>query len=385
MAKLFKKGRVWYVTFYQAGERHRKSLGKDKREAEAAFKEIVYRLSRNELVASKKIPFSLYKKEFLEYAKARQSEKTYLNYSIALGHLERYLKEHEGVGTLADIDLGTIDRFVSFRLGSPSSRGRGKTVERSTVNTELKAIKRFFNRAVELGYLKESPARKARLLSLAKRHPRFFSEGEVSLILEYCKNEWACELYLFLLYTGLRIGEAQNLEWGDVDFEARRIIVRPKDFWKPKGREERTIPMHDVVYHLLVDKESKSRWVFTKQDGGKLNVHSLETKFRRQLARLGIQNANLHTWRHTFASYLMMRTGNIRAVQMLLGHKSIRTTEIYAHLSDRHLHQVVDQLPGPKMGTLLGTPVVLPGRGMAQVIENKRVGDAGFEPATSTV
>jgi hypothetical protein len=61
-----------------------------------------------------------------------------------------------------------------------------------------------------------------------------------------------------------------------------------------------------------------------------------------------------------------MRTGNIRAVQMLLGHKSIRTTEIYSHLSERHLHHVVGQLPGPKMGTLLGTPVVLPGRSMAQ-------------------
>jgi integrase len=73
---------------------------------------------------------------------------------------------------------------------------------------------------------------------------------------------------------------------------------------------------------------------------------------RGQLERLGIANANLHTWRHTFASYLMMRTGNIRAVQMLLGHKSIRTTEIYSHLSERHLHHVVGQLPGPKMGAV---------------------------------
>lgn len=211
------------------------------------------------------------------------------------------------------------------------------------------------------------------------------SEGEVSLILEECEDAWARDIYLFLLYTGLRIGEAQNLEWGDVDFEARRIIVRSKDFWKPKGREERTIPMHDVVYRLLVNKERKSRWVFTRQDGGKLNVHSLETKFRRQLTRLGIQNANLHTWRHTFASYLMMRTGNIRAVQKLLGHRSIRTTEIYAHLSDRHLHHVVSMLPSPKPVRVLVTPAVLPGKGIAQVIDNKGMGDAGFEPATSTV
>lgn len=328
-----------------------------------------YRLSRHELIASKKIAFGVYKGEFFEYVKARQSEKTHLNYSIALGYLERYLNEQEGVADLGQIDVGVLDRFVSFRLGCASPRGEERTVERSTVNTELKAIKRFFNRAVELGYLRESPARKVKLLSLARSNPRFFGEGEASLILEDCDDVWARELHLFLLYTGLRIGEAQNLEWADLDFEARRIIARPKDFWKPKGREERVIPMHEAVYRLLLNKQRISRRLFTKQDGGKLNVHLLETKFRRQLTRLGIRDANLYTWRHTFASYLMMRTGNIRAVQKLLGHKSIRTTEIYSHLSERHLHHVVGQLPGPKMGTLLGTPVVLPGRGITQVVE----------------
>ena len=57
---------------------------------------------------------------------------------------------------------------------------------------------------------------------------------------------------------------------------------------------------------------------------------------------------NLHAWRHTFESYVTMRTGNIRLVQKLLGHKSIRKTEIYLHLSDNHFHGVVGQLSAPK-------------------------------------
>ncbi len=80
------------------------------------------------------------------------------------------------------------------------------------------------------------------------------------------------------------------------------------------------------------------------------------------MKRLGIPAASLHTWRHTFASYIMMRSGNIRAVQKLLGHRSIRTTEVYAHLSELHLQNVVGMLPGPN----LGAPVVLPGRGIVQ-------------------
>jgi hypothetical protein len=80
-----------------------------------------------------------------------------------------------------------------------------------------------------------------------------------------------------------------------------------------------------------------------------------------------------------------MRSGNIRAIQKLLGHKSIRTTEIYAHLSDKHLHHVVSMLPSPNMVIVLVTPAVLPGKGIMQVVENNMVGDTGFEPVTSTV
>jgi site-specific recombinase XerC len=141
----------------------------------------------------------------------------------------------------------------------------------------------------------------------------------------------------------------------------------------------------DAVLFALFSREKKSRWVFCDKNGEKLKIHSLWTRFSRQLKKVGIRDANLHTWRHTFASYLTMRTGNIRAVQKLLGHKSIRTTEIYSHLSDRHLHGVIGQLPGPEMGANLGVVAVLPGRAVAQVIENKKMGDTGFEPVTSTV
>jgi hypothetical protein len=61
-----------------------------------------------------------------------------------------------------------------------------------------------------------------------------------------------------------------------------------------------------------------------------------------------------------------MLIGNLRAVQSFLGHKSIKTTEIYSHLADKYLQMVVDQLPSPNLGTNLGTPMVLPGRSMAQ-------------------
>jgi hypothetical protein len=80
-----------------------------------------------------------------------------------------------------------------------------------------------------------------------------------------------------------------------------------------------------------------------------------------------------------------MLTGNLRAVQILLGHKSGKTTEIYAHLADKYLQGVVNLLPSPNLGTILDTPIVLHGRGIVQVVEKKMVGDRGFEPVTSTM
>ncbi|MFQ6109679.1 MAG: tyrosine-type recombinase/integrase [Candidatus Aminicenantales bacterium] len=128
-----------------------------------------------------------------------------------------------------------------------------------------------------------------------------------------------------------------------------------------------------------------SEWVFTNREGAKINIHSQGIRFRKPLKRLGIKKTSLHTWRHTFASHLMMRSGNIRAIQKLLGHKSKRTTEMYPHLSDRPLHHVVSMLRSPKPVTVLVTVGIFDDRWIPQVVENKRMGDTGFEPVTSTV
>jgi hypothetical protein len=80
------------------------------------FREIAYRLSRKELIEIRKIPIGMYRKEFLEYVKARNSKKTHHNYSLVFKQLENYLKEEEGVKYLSEVERGMIDRYVSVRL-----------------------------------------------------------------------------------------------------------------------------------------------------------------------------------------------------------------------------------------------------------------------------
>ena len=329
MAKLYRRGIMWYGTLYdQSRKRLRFRLSKDKKEAEGMLNDIVYRLSRNEHLFKKRTPILQCKEDFLEFIRTRKAPKTAHNYAIALNHFVGYLTDQHSVKLLQDVDLALVDGYISSRLDAPSPARKGRPVAKSTVNTELKYIKRFFSRAVELGLLRESPARKIELLKTPKKSPRFFNETEMELIFGDCDAEWVRDIYIGLLLTGMRIGELVNLEWNDVDFEARRIYIRVKSFWKPKGNDERSIPLHGAFYELLRHKEKGSNWVFTKADGRQVNIHSLEARFKNQLKRLGIQDATLHTWRHTFASHLAMLTGNLRAVQVLLGHKSGRTTEI---------------------------------------------------------
>jgi integrase len=386
MAKLYKRGKMWYGTLYDRSlRRQRFRLSKDKREAEAMLNDIVYRLSRNEQLFVPKTPISLYEKDFLEFIRSRKAPKTCHNYAITLKHFVKYVIERHAARHLQDVNLAMVDGYISSRLNSPSPARKGSPISPSTVNTELKYIKRFFSRAVELSLLRESPARRADLLKPPKKSPRFFDEPEMKRIFDDCDAKWVRDIYLGLLLTGMRIGELVNLEWNDVDFETQRIFIRAKTCWKPKGNEERSIPLHGTFYELLRGKDQKSNWVFTKADGTKVNIHSLEARFKNQMTMLGIKNATLHTWRHTFASHLAMLTGNLRAVQVLLGHKSGRTTEIYSHLADKYLQTVVNKLPSPNLGTNLGTTVVLPGRGIMQVVDKKVVGDTGFEPVTSTV
>ncbi|MFC2165614.1 tyrosine-type recombinase/integrase [Acidobacteriota bacterium] len=386
MARIYKRGQTWWITYCLNKDRRRESLEtKNKKQAVQMLKDIEYKISINALSPIKKISLESYRREFLEYIRPRRSESTYENYKGILNHLVRFLQECEHIRSVSDIRADMIDRFITHRLNSPSPIRLGRKISRSTVNTEIKLIKHLFSRANELNYVSENPTQAIRLLKLPQKSPRFFSEDEISTILTDCRDKWASNVYIALFLTGMRISELINLEWTDVDFDNQEIHIRVKEDWQPKGGKERSIPFSNKLFNILMNLDRKNNWVFTKADGGKINLHSIEVKFCKQLRRLNIPNASLHTWRHSQASYLTMKTGDIKAVQEILGHSSLRTTEIYSHLNKKHLHEAVRQLSDLNLGTILVTMPESEQRKKSQVVDNKVVGDTGFEPVTSTV
>ena len=146
------------------------------------------------------------------------------------------------------------------------------------------------------------------------------------------------------IYTGLRISELINLRWQDIDFKRREVMVQAHDDFQPKDYEARAVPLHDELFKVLYPVKKESGIIFTNGDSKKYSISILEKQLQKLTREAGIPNCSPHTLRHTYASHLIMATGDLKTLQELLGHSSIVTTMIYAHLSKPHIKKVVDKL-----------------------------------------
>jgi site-specific recombinase XerD len=143
--------------------------------------------------------------------------------------------------------------------------------------------------------------------------------------------------------SGLRAAELVGLNVADVDFVADAIRVRGK------GGKERIVPLGRA------EKEALDKWlacrahkdaepVFTNNNGGRLTTRSIQNIVHKALSRVADATAtNPHSLRHAFATHLLERGADLRAVQELLGHASLSTTQIYSHVTVERLKQVYNR------------------------------------------
>lgn len=337
MARIYqrqgKKGVFWYLDYSQDGRRIRKRVGKSKKLAELALADIQVKLERKELgFQVKDKSFSDFMAEYLDFAKTNKSRGSYVRNEIVL----RTFKDFAKVERLRAINPQLIESYKKFR-----SEGGTKA---STINTELNTIKAALNRAVMSGYLPRNPAREVKKLKTPRKQVRFLSKEEIAKLLE-AGNGRMRPIIEVLLYTGLRRDELTHLTWADVDFQRHVIAIQAKNGWHPKDYEVRHIPMAPRLRELLKAlPRNGGDWIFTTRTGGPHSGHILSRDFRKLAKLCAIRGASLHTLRHTFASHLVMNGTDVYTVQKLLGHSSIKTTEIYAHLAPDFLKAAVERL-----------------------------------------
>jgi len=170
---------------------------------------------------------------------------------------------------------------------------------------------------------------------------RFLSLEECQRLIEAAEPHLK-PIIITALNTGMRKGEILTLTWRQIELKHGYIHLE-----KTKNGERRDIPMNDTLKtlfkSLLKNRRLDLDYVFVNPDTGK-RFHNIKRNFATACRRAGITDFRFHDLRHTFASHLVMNGVDLKTVQELLGHKTIKMTLKYSHLSKAHKEKAVNTL-----------------------------------------
>lgn len=285
--------------------------------------------------------------KFLDYLRheRKASSHTVAGYGRDLQQFSLFAK-NEGL-KLASLDHFGVRRFLTYL------HGLGLT--RASVARKLHALRSFLSYAQEKGWVNENAAKIVGTPKKEKKIPSFLTEEEINLFLDLPESNEPLarrdRAILELLYaTGIRVSELVGLNEDDINLKDRLIRVRGK------GQKERIVPFGRKAAESLQAyfrvrsllwakkfsaKEAAFKAIFLNKRGTRLSSRSVQRIVRKYLEQRALQRKiSPHSLRHSFASHLLSRGADVRAIQELLGHESLATTEKYTHLDLRHLMEV---------------------------------------------
>lgn len=241
--------------------------------------------------------------------------------------------------------LRFYSRYTPDELGEPEITNyllyliQKKKISKSTQNQAINAIKFYYEKVLKQErkvYHIERPLTEKKL-------PLVLSQDEIVLIFGAITNLKHSIMLMLIYSAGLRRSELINLRIGDLDISRKVVFIRGA-----KGRKDRQSLLAKNLVPLLEPylKEYKPRyWLFEGEKGEQYSPSSLQKVFARALERAGIKKeAHLHTLRHSFATHLLESGASTRFIQVLLGHESSRTTEIYTQVTQFSLTKIKSPL-----------------------------------------
>lgn len=260
-----------------------------------------------------------------------------------------WLQGEIGMGTpIAGIDDNLVAQLVARRRASGVTPA---TVNRSCVEP-LRAILR---RAELWGQKTARIEWSAHKLKEAPERIREIRDEELAAFFVALRPDFH-EIVRFLLAQGLRRAEACNLEWRDVDLDNALILVRGKGDTldrRPLSAQAAEIVRAQVGRHkrFVFTYEVRHEWGGVKRSRVPISPDRLSGAFWRARKAAGLKDADLrlHDLRHTLASRLLRATGNLRAVQLALGHTKITTSQRYAHMTEGDLRAALDAATPPAL------------------------------------
>jgi integrase/recombinase XerC len=287
--------------------------------------------------------------EFLRHLndEKQQSPNTVRAYARDLHAFLEFLNRHTG-GTWT---WETVDRLaIRGFLGEMQRRGLAK---RSAARA-LSAVRSLFRYLQVHHGLETGVARAARVPKLDKKLPTWLDRTRTEELFAHAEaraeggdDSAVRDLAILELFysTGMRLSELAGLNLGDVDLLADQVKVRGK------GRKERIVPVGSRAVQavrrwmpirtaLVEGRRGDPRALFVNRRGGRLTPRSVQRAMHRLFDTVGGDELRVHSLRHTFATHLLDAGADLRAVQELLGHASLSTTQVYTHTSVERLKSV---------------------------------------------
>jgi integrase/recombinase XerC len=248
----------------------------------------------------------------------------------------------EGVASLRDVDSYHVRRFAA--------EGHRRGLGARSIARRLSAVRSFFAFLVRAGEAASNPGVHVQAPKPSRRLPSTLDTDQVASLLTLDAEDGLAirdRAVLELFYSsGLRLAELVALELGDVDLKDRMVRVTGK------GSKTRVVPVGRKAVAALEAwlalrpevARAGERALFVSRRGDRLAARSVQARVAYWSKRQGAPvRVHPHMLRHSFASHLLESSGNLRAVQELLGHASLSTTQVYTHLDFQHLAHIYDQ------------------------------------------
>ena len=257
------------------------------------------------------------------------SQSTIKGYCSALRPFLSFFEARE----LKDLSKEDIESFVYHQISKYK-------ISESAQNTLINAIKAYYEHVLGRERTIYDIQRPKKSLVL----PNILSQEEIKAILASVENLKHRTVLMLIYSAGLRISEAIKLRVRDIHSDEGYIFIKGA-----KGKKDRKTVLSPVLLTLLRKyylAYKPSYWLFEGQEGGQYSATSIQAVFRRAVEKSNSNPwATVHTLRHSFATHLLQKGTNLRYVQVLLGHESSKTTEIYTHvlsISNKNIQSPLD-------------------------------------------
>ncbi len=256
-----------------------------------------------------------------------------------------------GAVEIAEITAARLTPIMSDPSITISPSGTPKAP--ATLNRGRAAVRAFFTWAVDAGHITVNPALGIHLQHAPQQPPAFLTDGEVRQLLKALTGRTGLlakrdrMLIETFLGTGIRLQELVSLDIGDVDLDAKHLHIRRAKGGQPQIKFLNTHLRGMLRTYLQWRRKQGEHCpaLFISQRGTRLSSRQVGYRFAHWLQEAGIEKAiTPHGLRHTFATRLYSRTGDLLVVQRALGHRNIATTEIYTHLVDGALEDALERL-----------------------------------------